>query len=162
VALLTGGSVDLWNLSGADAYALLGALFAAIVIVAIRKLHERESTATIFAAQCSWGLLLTAVPTAMHPHAPGWIAFGLLVISGLLAGGGQLTMTAGYKVLPVAEGSLYQALLPVGIAAGGIGFFDEHFSSREAAGALLIVASCVLAARSRPRLAAGLPAAPAR
>ena len=162
VALLTGVSLDLWNLSAADAYALLGALFAAIVIVIIRKLHERENTATIFAAQCGWGLLLTVGPTVAHPQAPGWLALGLLVVSGLLAGGGQLTMTAGYKILPVAEGSLYQALLPVGIAVGGIAFFGERFSPREAAGAFLIVASCVLAARTRPRLAAGLPAAPAR
>jgi drug/metabolite transporter (DMT)-like permease len=153
-------SFDLWNLSRADAFALLGALASAIVIVIIRKLHERERTPTIFAAQCAWGLVLSAAPTALETHAPGALAIGLLVVSGLLAGFGQLAMTASYKALPVAEGSLYQALLPLGIAIGGVAFFGEHYALREALGGALIVVSCILAARTRPRLAAGLPAAP--
>lgn len=162
VAALTGMSFDRWELSSADAYALFGALLSAIVIVVIRKLHQRENTATIFAAQCGWGLAIAAAPTVSHLALPGGFALGLLVVSGLLSGAGQLTMTASYKLLPVAEGSLYQALLPFGIALGGMAFFDERFSASEGVGAGLIIASCVLAARTRPRLAAGLPAAPAR
>lgn len=157
VALLTGVSFARWTLSNADALALLGAFVAAIVVVIIRKLHERERTPTIFAAQCAWGLVVSAAPTALETHVPGGIALALLVVSGLLAGCGQLAMTASYKSLPVAEGSLYQALLPLGIAVGGVFFFGESYAARELTGGLLIVASCVLAARTRPRLTAGLP-----
>lgn len=145
--------------TSSDAWALVGAVLAGIVIVVIRKLHERENTATIFAAQCSWGLLFSAAPSVTGWETPTALAAVLLVLSGVLAAVGQLTMTSAYRLLPVAEGSMSQTLVPLGIGIGSAVIFGEHYTTRGVIGAALILASCLLAARTRPRLTAGLPVA---
>ncbi len=157
VGLLTGMSAHGWAFSQADALAIVAALGSAVVVVVIRQLRERETIATIFGSQCAWGLVFTVVPTAHGWQTPTATAAVLLVAAGLLAGGGQLCMTAGYRWLPVAEGSLLQMLVPVGIALGGVVLFGERYSPVELVGALLIVASCVVGALTRPRIAGGLP-----
>ncbi|MBE2213981.1 MAG: DMT family transporter [Opitutaceae bacterium] len=157
VGLLTGVSAHGWAFSRADALAILGAVFSAIVIVIIRRLREHETIATIFGSQCAWGLAFTAVPTVTGWQTPGWLAAALLALAGLLAGAGQLFMTAGYRWLPVAEGSLLQMSVPVGIALGGVVFFQERYSLAELIGASLIIGSCVLGAMTRPRIAGALP-----
>jgi len=157
VGLLTGVSAHGWAFSRADALAILGSVFSAIVVVIIRRLREHETIATIFGSQCAWGLVATAVPTVTGWATPGAVAVVLLVVSGVLAAAGQVFMTAGFQRLPVAEGSLLQMLVPVGIAAGGVALFDERYATPELAGALLIIGSCVLGAWTRPRIAAVLP-----
>lgn len=157
VGLLTGVSAGGWAFSGADGLAILAAVGSAVVVVVIRQLRERETIATIFGSQCAWGLAFTAIPSAQGWHTPSAAAVALLIAAGLLAGGGQLCMTAGYRWLPVAEGSLLQMLVPVGIAVGGVVLFGERYAPAEFVGALLIVASCVVGAITRPRIAGGLP-----
>lgn len=157
VGLLTGVSAHGWEFSRADGLAVVGAVFSAIVVVIIRRLREHETIATIFGSQCAWGLAFTAVPSVTGWETPGLLAAALLVVSGLLAGAGQLFMTAGYRWLPVAEGSLLQMTVPVGIAVGGVLFFEERYSMPELIGALLIIGSCVLGAMTRPRIAGALP-----
>jgi drug/metabolite transporter (DMT)-like permease len=158
MALLTGVAYGEWAVSRGDALALVGALSSAIVIVLIRRAHGTETTGSIFAAQCAWGLIVAAVPATHAWQMPAVGATIVLVVSGLLAGGGQLTMTAAYRHLPVAEGSLLQLLLPLGIGIGGAVFFAERHSLAEGVGAALIIAGCLLTIRTRPRLAAELPA----
>jgi drug/metabolite transporter (DMT)-like permease len=125
--------------------------------VIIRKLHQTETTGSIFAAQCVWGLAIAAVPAVLNWETPGPGALVVLVLSGLLAGVGQLTMTASYRLLPVAEGSLYQLLLPLGIGIGSALIFAERYSAADGVGSVLIIGGCLLTMRTRPRLAAGLP-----
>jgi drug/metabolite transporter (DMT)-like permease len=158
VAFLCGLSLHGWRPTGADALALAAAVGSGVVIVAIRKAHDRVSTKSIFAAQCVWGFVITCVPAAQAWKTPGALVAVLVIASGVLVAGGQLTMTAAYRTLPVAEGSLLQTLGPVLIAAGGIAFFDERYTLLQGLGALLTLAGCLLASVSRPRLAAGLPA----
>ena len=62
-----------------------------------------------------------------------------MIIAGVCAGVGQLTMTRAFRDLPVAEGSLIQMLVPLGTALGGMAFFHEHFSPQEILGAALIL-----------------------
>jgi drug/metabolite transporter (DMT)-like permease len=156
-ALVTGSAVSLFglalltNIIGAspavgfyDFLAVLGALASAVVIVTIRQLHRTEHTATIFGAQCFYGLLFCLVPAAARFALPPPVAWALLVASALCAGAGQLTMTRAYRELTVARGSLLQMLVPLGIAAGGVLFFGEHFQPHELIGAALILAGTVL------------------
>ncbi len=137
--------------------ALLSALGSAYVAIAIRQLHATEHTATIFGAQCVYGLGLSCVfgpllagSSAAPPFAalplPAW---GLVLLSGLCVAGAQLAQTRAYRDLPVAEGSLLQMLSPLGTAAGGIVFFGEQLGARGIAGAALILAGTASAARRR-------------
>jgi drug/metabolite transporter (DMT)-like permease len=141
-----GGIGLLTNVFSADAHpdiydlvAVAGALLSTWVVVTIRQLHATEHTSTIFAAQCAYALAICLVPAAVTftPLPPA--AWGLLVVAGLTAGLGQLTMTRAFRDLPVAEGSLIQMLVPLGIALGGMVFFHERFSTHEAIGAALIL-----------------------
>jgi drug/metabolite transporter (DMT)-like permease len=122
-----------------DMLAILGALASAVVIVTIRQLHLTEHTATIFGAQCFYGLLFCLAPAVVRFAMPPAVAWTLLLASALCAGAGQLTMTRAYRELTVARGSLLQMLVPLGIAAGGAVFFGERFQPRELVGVALIL-----------------------
>ncbi|HUL52215.1 MAG TPA: DMT family transporter [Opitutaceae bacterium] len=157
IALVTGSVVSLFGLALLtnviaasravgfyDFLAVLGALASAVVIVTIRQLHRTEHTATIFGAQCLYGLLFCLVPAVARFSLPPAAAWALLVASALCAGAGQLTMTRAYRELTVARGALLQMLVPLGIAAGGVLLFGEHFQPNELVGAALILAGTLL------------------
>jgi drug/metabolite transporter (DMT)-like permease len=115
-----------------------------VVIVTIRQLHRTEHTATIFGAQCFYGLLFCLVPAIVRFAMPPPAAWALLLASALCAGAGQLTMTRAYRELTVVRGSLLQMLVPLGIAAGGVAFFGERFRPGEILGAALILGGTLL------------------
>ncbi len=117
-----------------------GAVLAALVVVVIRQLTRTETSATIFASQCLYGLLL-AVPFAFH-HITHLTTSDVMMlgIAGLCAAFGQLAMTEGFRFLTVAVGGAYQITLPLVISIGGILLFGEHFSPVQMFGAVLILA----------------------
>lgn len=122
-----------------DLLAVVSALLSAYVVVTIRQLHATEHTSTIYSAQCAYGLLICAMPAILtYQPLPGR-AWALMLVASLAAGVGQLAMTRAFRDLPVAEGSLLQMLVPLGIALGGMAFFHEHFALHEALGAALIL-----------------------
>ncbi len=146
LGLLTNVFATNAELNPYDLIAVTGALLSTWVVVTIRQLHASEHTSTIFAAQCAYAVLLALVP-AITTYTPlPAAAWGLLVVAGITAGLGQLTMTRAFRDLPVAEGSLIQMLVPLGIAAGGMLFFGERFALHEAIGAALILAGTAFTA----------------
>jgi drug/metabolite transporter (DMT)-like permease len=72
-----------------------------------------------------------------------------MVLAGIFAAVGQITMTRAFRELPVAEGSLLQMLVPLGTALGGALFFREHFSPHELVGAALILIGTAFTALRR-------------
>ncbi|HLP25900.1 MAG TPA: DMT family transporter [Acidobacteriota bacterium] len=132
-----------------DALAVLASLMSAHVVVTIRQLHDNEHTSTIFAAQCTYGLLLCGVPAIVTFESINPIAWAVLLVASVIVGAGQLMLTRAFRDLPVAEGSLIQILVPLGIAVGGVVFFHEHFSLHELLGAALILAGCAFTALRR-------------
>lgn len=140
LALLTNPFSSTSHAGWYDLLAVVSATGSAYVVVTIRLLHaEGERTATIFAAQCVYGLLLCAIPALFHLQAISGVAIALMLTAGLFAAAGQLAMTGSFRYLPVAEGSLLQILVPLGIAAGGMAFFHERFTPHELIGAALIL-----------------------
>jgi drug/metabolite transporter (DMT)-like permease len=122
-----------------DLVAVAGALLSTWVVVTIRQLHATEHTSTIFAAQCAYALAICALPAVVTFTSLPAAAWALLFIAGITAGLGQLMMTRAFRDLAVAEGSLIQMLVPLGIALGGMLFFHERFALHEALGAALIL-----------------------
>ncbi|HSI10336.1 MAG: DMT family transporter [Rariglobus sp.] len=133
-----------------DLVAFLNAIGAAWIVVTIRQLHAREHSSTIFASQCVFGLLICAGPAAAHFAMPTPAACLILAIASLAAGAGQLLMTQAFRDLSVAEGSLLQMLVPLGIATGGVVFFGEHFTAPELLGGALILAGAAASSYQRP------------
>ncbi len=132
-----------------DLVGVMTALGSAYVVITIRQLHATEHTSTIFAAQCVYGLLLCAVPAALYPQPVSPLAWAVMLLAGVFAAAGQITMTRAFRDLPVAEGSLLQMLVPLGIALGGIVFFQEHFATHELVGAVLILGGTAVTASRR-------------
>jgi len=141
LSLLT--KISPWTLSEAgqgEVIALTGAVLAAAVVVVIRQLTRTETSATIFASQCVYGLMLAAPLAVWHfgslvPHD-----YVLLAIAALAAGFGQLAMTEGFRFLSVTAGSAFQRTLPLIVALGGVVFFAEHFTALQIVGGVLILA----------------------
>lgn len=145
LGLLTGAFSGLLRTGPYDVVALICALGSAWIVVTIRQLHqEGVSTATIFASQCVYGLLLSAPFLVTNTTWPEPLACAGLVLGGVFAGAGQLAMTRAYRQLAVAEGALIQTLVPLGIAAGGMLFFGERMGWADLAGGLLIVSGSML------------------
>lgn len=132
-----------WSLAEAGQWelvALLGALIAAAVVVLIRQLTQTESSASIFASQCVYGLLLSlplAWPHFAHLQAAD---VSLMVVAAVCAAFGQLAMTEGFRFLTVTTGSAFQMTLPLIISLGGVVFFGEHFTLLQVVGGALILA----------------------
>ena len=122
------------------AVALAGAILAALVVVVIRQLTKTETTATIFASQCMYGLLLALPFAARHVIHLTAIDVTLLLVAAMCASVGQIGMTEGFRYLTVAAGGAFQITLPLFISTGGVLFFGEHFSLVQALGGALILA----------------------
>lgn len=150
LALLTNAFSAGVHTNGYDLIAVLTAFASAYVVVTIRELHAMgEHTSTIFAAQCVYGLLICAGPAVLNPGAVSQLGASLMLLAGLFAGAGQITMTYSFRDLPVAEGSLLQMLVPVLIAIGGVAFFGEHFAPHDLVGAALILGGTAFTAIRR-------------
>jgi drug/metabolite transporter (DMT)-like permease len=149
LALLTSAFSAHARASLYDLLAVLTAFASAYVVVTIRQLHATEHTATIFAAQCVYGLLICAVPAVLHPQDVSPVGWAVMTTAGISAALGQIAMTRAFRDLPVAEGSLLQMLVPLGIAVGSVIFFGEHFALPEIVGALLILAGTAFTALRR-------------
>jgi drug/metabolite transporter (DMT)-like permease len=132
-----------------DGVAVFSALLSAYVVVTIRQLHATEHSATIFAAQCFYGLAVCLVPALLHPSPLPGLVLVLLLVMGVTAAAGQMAMTLAFRDLPVAEGSLLQMLTPLGVAVGSVVFFREHFLVHELVGAALILAGTTFTALRR-------------
>jgi drug/metabolite transporter (DMT)-like permease len=141
LALLTnavgrGMEAGIWDLLAVGA-----ALASAWVVITIRQLHAAGvHSATIFSAQCAYGLVVCLPPALLHPAPPGLTEWVLMIVAALAASGGQLCMTYGFARLSVAGGSLIQMLVPVMVAIGAGVFFGEYLKAGELAGAVLVLA----------------------
>ena len=131
---------------GYELIALLNAFGAAWIVVTIRQLHAREHSSTIFAAQCVYGLLLCLGPALANLTVISPAAWAIIIVASVFASAGQLLMTQAFRDLSVAEGSLMQMLVPLGIALGGAVFFQEHFTALELCGGALILAGTAVTA----------------
>ena len=85
----------------------------------------------------------------MHHQTVSALAWTMMILAGVFASIGQITMTRAFRDLPVAEGSLLQMLVPLGIAVGGVVFFGEHFTPHELVGAALILGGTAITAVRR-------------
>jgi drug/metabolite transporter (DMT)-like permease len=119
--------------------ALASALMAAAVVIVIRQLTRTESSATIFASQCLYGLLLAVPFACMHQQTLNMIDLAFLIGAALCASIGQLAMTEGFRFLTVTMGAGSQMLIPVIISLASIGLFHESFTWLQALGGVLVL-----------------------
>jgi drug/metabolite transporter (DMT)-like permease len=126
--------------------ALLGGVLAGVAVVAIKKLRETESPSVIYLAQCVFGLLVVAWPTATSRFDFPALTWIVLVGVGVLATAAQLLMTWAYKHVPATEGSLLGFLVPVLNVLLGVLVYGERMRPTILAGSLLVLAACAYVA----------------
>lgn len=119
--------------------ALAGAVVAAAVVVVIRQLTRTETSATIFASQCIYALLLAVPLAAPHVASLNSMDVVLLTAAALSASVGQLAMTEGFRFLSVAAGGAFQMTVPVVISLASISLFAETFTLAQAIGGVLVL-----------------------
>jgi drug/metabolite transporter (DMT)-like permease len=130
--------------SGAMTYkiiAVAGSVLAGLTVVLIKKLQETDSTASIFFAQCLVGLWVTVVPAGSVSLHCGFAGCALLIMIGVLATLGQLSMTEGYRHVSVSSGSVFVLSAPVINFGAGILLFHEPFSIWSLAGSAIVLFS---------------------
>jgi drug/metabolite transporter (DMT)-like permease len=119
--------------------ALGGAVLAAAVVVVIRQLTRTETSATIFASQCIYALLLSVPLAASNFTSLNVMDVVLLTAAALCASVGQLAMTEGFRFLSVAAGGAFQMTVPVVISRASITLFAESFTTAQAIGGVLVL-----------------------
>jgi len=144
VYLLAGTSSMEGGFTTWDSLAILGAILAGMVVTLIRKLHGTEHSSTIFLSQCTYGIVVVLPPALFFITPISAQALALMLLAGIFAALGQLSMTHAYKHLTVAMGGSMQLSLPVFTTLGGIFLFGEHFTPSDCLGAALILSSCLM------------------
>lgn len=124
--------------------AIFGAMLGGVALVAVKKLHDTDSSYAIYFAQCVIGLWVVIVPANTVPCSIG-ISGGLLLVAiGVASSVGQLLSTEGFRYLQVATGSLLGMLVPVLNYFLGVVAFGEVISWRSIVGSATVLGSCVV------------------
>ncbi len=122
---MSGGETIIWDL-----VALSAAIVSALAIVSVRKLHETDTTISIFAAQCIVGVVIGFFPGVTGYATIPAVEIGILISVGACATIGQLFMTTGFKHLSASTGSLLGMMVPVVNAIMGALIFKESIGVR--------------------------------
>ncbi len=121
-----------------------GAVFAALAQVFVRKLVQTETTSSIV-----FWFSLTAAVLSLVTLPFGWVwptpaQAGLMVLTGLLGGLGQIFLTLGYREAPASVVAPFEYVSMLFALAFGWFLFREAPTMPMLAGAALIVAAGIL------------------
>jgi drug/metabolite transporter (DMT)-like permease len=124
--------------------AIFGAMLGGMALVLVKKLHDTDTSYTIYFAQCVIGLWIVVVPANVVPCSIGFSGGLLLVAIGITATIGQLLSTEAYRYVQVPTGSLLGMLVPVMNYFVGVMVFNEVISWRSIIGTAAVLGSCVV------------------
>ena len=132
--------------------AVAGAFLSGCAYVTVRRLASEEDPLVIVMY-----FPLVTVPAALPGAVASWVwpnpvEWGALVGVGLFAQLGQVWLTRGMRHEPAARATAISYLQVVFAAVWGLLFFGEKLSWPTAAGAGLVLAGTLMAARTRRRL----------
>jgi drug/metabolite transporter (DMT)-like permease len=123
---------------------IFGAMLVGMTLVLVKKLHDTDSSYTIYFAQCVIGLWIVVVPANVVPCSIGFSGGFLLVAIGVTATIGQLLSTEAYRYVQIPTGSLLGMLVPVMNYFVGVMVFGEVISWRSIIGTAAVLGSCVV------------------
>jgi drug/metabolite transporter (DMT)-like permease len=121
--------------------ALLGAVFAALAQVFVRKLVQTEATAAIVFYFSATAALLSLATLPFGWVLPSAQEAGFLVTAGLLGGIAQILLTTSYRHAEVGVIAPFEYASMLFALAFGYALFDETPTAHMLTGAALIVAA---------------------
>ncbi len=131
--------------------ALCAALFASLGMVSIRRMSATELPETIVFSYTLLSTIVSAVPLLWAWQTPTGGAWVILVFMGLAAMAGQLLMTKGYGLAPIAQVGPFVYCSVVFASIIGWVFWGESLDALSITGSILVFLAGVLAARSGSR-----------
>lgn len=135
----------------------MGALFGALVVVAIKQLSKTERTTVIMFYYAFWGAVFS-LPVALYVwKTPTWPELGLLCVVGFLGIVGQSCITRGVSIAETTVVLPFDYLRIVYAGAFGILLFNEIPDVWSIAGTIVIVASTYYILRGEARSAKSRP-----
>ncbi len=127
-----------------EGLAILGAVFAGLSIVFVKKLHHTDNSYAIFFSQTIVGFWIFLIPSTTVNFNGNFHDGVILMVIGIVAMVGQLLMTEGYKYTSVSTGSSLHLIVPILNSVIGIIFFNEFFTIWEITGGSIIIICCLL------------------
>ncbi len=137
-------------LSTAALVGLISAIFAAMAMVTIRDLSKTEPTRRIVFYFSVTATLISAIPMFWYWQTPDLKPLLAMVFAGFSATMGQLLLTHGYSLAPVAKVSPYSYNTILFAAIYGWIFWSETPDILTLLGALLIICAGIITLLSRP------------
>lgn len=131
--------------------ALAAALFASLAMVTIRRMSDTERPEIIVFFYTLLSTVISAFPLAWAWQAPGRDAVVILLFLGLAAMAGQLLMTKGYGLAPVAQMGPFVYCSVVFASVIGWVFWGEALDVLSITGSLLVFIAGVIAVRAGER-----------
>lgn len=128
--------------------ALCAALFASLGMVSIRRMSATELPETIVFSYTLLSAIISAIPLLWAWQTPAGEAWVILVFMGIAAMAGQLLMTKGYGMAPIAQVGPFVYCSVVFASVIGWVFWDESLDAFSITGSALVFLAGVLAARS--------------
>ncbi|MFD0917462.1 DMT family transporter [Pseudahrensia aquimaris] len=129
---------------------LTSAVFMALAQVLVRKLVDTEKTPAIVFYFSVSAAVLSLVTLPFGWVVPGWTEFGLMVLSGLLGGVGQIFLTSSYRYAETAVIAPFEYTSILLAVVVGYWLFDEVPTQTVLAGvALVICAGLIIIYRER-------------
>ena len=134
---------------GGEWAGLIAAVFSGTTLALVRLLRRTDSNQVTFYGQGLWGSLLLAVPALLSPMPLGWGIWLMLIAMSFLDIVGQLFMTQGLSMIPVAKGGALMMLIPIFSLLVGVIGFGESLTLLQWAGCGLVLLASFLAVISR-------------
>jgi len=128
--------------------ALCAALFASLGMVSIRRMSETELPETIVFSYTLLSALISAVPLAWAWQAPTGCTWAILACIGLAAMVGQLLMTKGYALAPIAQVGPFVYCSVVFASVIGWVVWGESLDALSITGSILVFLASIVAARA--------------
>jgi drug/metabolite transporter (DMT)-like permease len=144
--------LDTPQLTGAAA-ALLSAFFAASAMILVRRLIKHEPTTTIVVYFSVNASLIGLLTLPLGWVWPTWTELGLLVLSGLFGGVGQLLLTQSYRYADASTIAPFDYSQMVWVLIIAYVLFGEQPSVHVLLGAVVVIAAglMVILDEHRPR-----------
>jgi len=141
--LITGA--ELRHIKTGDIYGFLAGITNAISLIFVRELRKTETTASIFASLCLFGMLVAALMMAfegfMMPNPVGWWLLAGIGVASVI---GQLAMTHSLRYTPTGQAGVINMTTVIYSSAAGIIWFGDPFNLRILLGAILVLGSGTL------------------
>lgn len=149
---------DFSQLAPVALIALLGGALAAVAKVTVRRLSATEPAARTVFYFAAIGSVTSLIPLLWLWQTPTATEIGWLLLLGGLATAGQVLLTRGMACAPAARLGPFAFFSVIFGAMLGWLFWDEILRWQTVVGALLVMASAIMAGRGMPH-SSPLPAA---